>query len=112
MSTWDESKYLRKMAKSWESVQNNQSWYISDVSKLKFRIKIEISVECGEGWITFDNSCYKFEPSPERKVTSLDGQSYCAQTFGVDLMVPNSRDEAVFIGSYLNSLQVTGHFFL
>ena len=65
-----------------------------------------ISVQCGEGWITFDNSCYKYESSPDMIATLQDGQDFCSKTSGGHLMVPNSVEEAAFIGSYLSSLQV------
>ena len=40
------------------------------------------------------------------QVTFYDGQSYCGQKYGVDLMVPNTKEEAAFVGQYLSSLQV------
>ena len=70
-----------------------------------------ILVECGEGWTTFDNSCYKLEASPQMKVTAYDGRGYCTSTYGADLMVPNSKDEAVFIGTYISSFQVIKYSF-
>ena len=64
------------------------------------------SVECGEDWLTFDNSCYKVEPGAEMQVSFSDGQNYCAQAFNADLMVPNFAEEAAFIGSYLKAVEV------
>jgi len=40
-------------------------------------------------------------------MTPPDGRSYCAQTYGAQMMVPNSVDEARFIGKYLSTLRVT-----
>jgi len=38
-------------------------------------------------------------------MTLDDGENFCAQTYDAHLMVPNSRDEAVYIGNYLASLK-------
>jgi len=68
---------------------------------------ILISVECGEGWISFDNSCYKYDAGQNLVVSPRDGNSYCSATHpDSHLFVPNSRDESAFIGNYLKSLQV------
>jgi hypothetical protein len=44
--------------------------------------------------------------SPSLYMTPQDGQAYCDQTYGAQMMVPNSRDEAAFIGNFLATLQV------
>jgi hypothetical protein len=63
-------------------------------------------VTCGEGWISFDNSCYKFDPTPGVMAIPPVGQAYCQNTYEGHLMVPNSKDEAAFIGNYLTGLMV------
>ena len=63
--------------------------------------------ECGEGWISFDNSCYKLEPNPVMSTTPGDGQQYCSQQYGGHLFVPNSAEESAFIGNYIESVQVS-----
>ena len=68
-------------------------------------------VTCGEGWVTFDNSCYKFDPTPGVMAIPSVGQTYCENSFEGHLMVPNSKDEAAFIGNYLTGLMVNCHLF-
>jgi hypothetical protein len=33
-------------------------------------------VECGDGWVSFDNACYKLETSMNAVVTPTDGNGY------------------------------------
>ena len=69
--------------------------------------KCPFLVECGDGWTSFDNSCYKLEPGHNRMVTSSDGQNFCSQSYpGSHLFVPNSKDESAFVGGYVGSMQV------
>jgi hypothetical protein len=65
-----------------------------------------LTVDCGEDWITFDNSCYKLDLNPNQFMTQTDGQAFCQQTYGADLVVPDSKEEATFLGSYLSSVKV------
>ena len=78
----------------------------SSKSTLPVLTFVLFQVECGEDWVTFDNSCYKLESNPGQFMTQSDGQTFCAQTYGADLMVPDSKEEAIFIGNYLTSIQV------
>lgn len=39
-------------------------------------------------------------------MTSQDGRQYCAQAYGAELMVPNSKEESLFIGGFLTTLKV------
>ena len=48
--------------------------------------------------------------SPAMYMTPQDGRSYCAQTYGAQMMVPNSMDEALFIGKYLSTLRVNKNY--
>jgi len=74
---------------------------------LCYQWPLNISVECGEGWISFDNSCYKYESSQNMVVSPRDGNLFCSTTYpDSQLFVPNSRDESAFIGNYLTSLKV------
>lgn len=67
-----------------------------------------ITDKCSEGWVGWDNSCYKH--NPDQLVDLKSGLDYCYSE-EASLFVPNSRDEAMFMAGYLdgkmkaNSLQ-------
>jgi hypothetical protein len=50
---------------------------------------------------------YWFDSSPGKYMTPEDGRQFCAQAYESELMVPNSRDEAAFIGGFLATLRVS-----
>jgi len=69
-----------------------------------FHLTIFSIVNCGDGWFSFDNSCYKLETSPLYATSPYEGQSYCSKTYGANLVVPNSVEEATFLGQYLTGI--------
>jgi hypothetical protein len=75
------------------------------IIKNKFQ-KNFILVECSEGWLTLDNACYKHESTPGLEMTPSEGMAFCAANYESQLMVPNSKQEAQFIGNYLATLKV------
>jgi len=62
-------------------------------------------VECDEGWLTHDNSCYKHKFNSET-FKPENGQAYCALAYNAHLLVPNSKQESSFIAKYLRALKV------
>ena len=62
--------------------------------------------QCGNGWMSWDNSCYKHGDSPTSVSTLSSGIDYCATKYDAEVFVPNSIDEAKFIGKYLSGTQV------
>ena len=65
-----------------------------------------ISVKCGEGWITWDNSCYRQERSDTGLMDLEKANSFCGATHKAGVFVPNSKDESEFISMYLTGLLV------
>ena len=64
--------------------------------------KTQISDKCPEGWLTWDNSCYKLETNTALVgINQDDGMRHCRNAYNGFLTVPNSVDEAEFLGSYL-----------
>ena len=62
--------------------------------------------QCGNGWLAWDNSCYKHGDSPTSISTFSAGIDYCATKYDAEVFVPNSIDEAKFIGKYLSGTKV------
>ena len=80
--------------------------YLQCIKPYAKKIIIVYTVQCGEGWMAFDNSCYKHETQLNMRLTCTDGRDYCEQTYGAELFVPNSLEEAQFIADYLTGVKV------
>lgn len=66
--------------------------------------------KCPEGWLTWDNSCYRLETSSAMiGVTQDQGRSHCMNAYNGLLAIPNSKDEAAFLGAYLNGITVSNN---
>ena len=63
-------------------------------------------VKCGDGWLSWDNSCYRQGTSTDSRWRIEDGIDYCAKEYEAEVFVPNSKDEAEFIGRYLKGSMV------
>ena len=63
--------------------------------------------KCPEGWLTWDNSCYKLETSVDLRVDQETGMKHCMNAYNGHLVVPNSWEEAVFLGDYLFGVSVS-----
>ncbi len=95
--------------------------------KIKSYLKTKsfISVNCDEGWLTYDNSCYKHKLGSATTTTTItttmttttttttttmmkpsDGQTRCINDLDSNLFVPNSRLETIFIAAYLSAVKV------
>ena len=60
---------------------------------------------CSDDWLTFDNSCYKFEKNLD--LNQNQGLQHCSDKYNAHLAVINSREEALFLGSSLDALTVS-----
>ena len=80
------------------------NWHTSDCTE-QLSFICEVQLECPEGWVIFENSCYKLE---KQKASDVPGAaSYCMGEYNSDLMVPNTNEEALFLTDYLTSLSVS-----
>ena len=59
---------------------------------------------CSFGWLTFDNSCYKYEKTLDLNLDQ--GMEHCMNEYNGHMAVLNSKEEAEFLGSYQNDLLV------
>ena len=58
-------------------------------------------MKCPQGWVSFEDSCYKLEKS---KTESISGaQAQCMLNHDSDIFVPNSKSEAEFISNFIGS---------
>ena len=79
-------------------------WHTSDCTE-SLPFICEAVLECSEGWVSFENSCYKLE---KQKASDVPGAaSHCMGNYDSDLMVPNTNEEALFLTDYLTSLSVS-----
>ena len=80
------------------------NWHTSDCTE-PLSFICEVQLECPEGWVIFENSCYKLE---KQKASDVPGAvSHCMGEYNSDLMVPNTNEEALFLTDYLTSLSVS-----
>ena len=74
---------------------------------LNYKYNWQITLDqCGNGWLAWDNSCYKHGDSLTSISTFSTGIDYCATKYDAEVFVPNSLDEAKFIGKYLSGTKV------
>ena len=59
---------------------------------------------CSENWVSFDTSCYTLMIGTDAAMSTSDGDDFCVGNLDAKLFVPNSKDESLFIGNYLASL--------
>ena len=64
-------------------------------------------VKCPEGWQTLDNSCYKLETSVDLKIGQDQGMEHCRNKYNGYMAVINSKEEAVFLTSFLSGVTVS-----
>jgi len=79
---------------------NNEVWIRLNIGLLA------VSDNCPEGWVSWDNSCYKLETDDNLRFSEDNAREHCKKTYNSHLMVPNSREESVFIDGYLKGMQV------
>ena len=66
--------------------------------------------KCPEGWITYENSCYKLETSSNLKNLDQEGGlRHCKNTYNGILSVMNSREEADYLSNYVYGVSVSHH---
>ena len=75
-------------------------------SDTKYFIRYQTLVHCGEGWSSWDNSCYQLGTSINTMLSVDAGIDFCAEQYDAEVFVPNSKDEAEFIGRYLQGKKV------
>ena len=51
--------------------------------------------------MTFDNSCYKLETTEDLKIDQDEGMEHCKNKYNGHMAVINSKEEAIFLTSYL-----------
>jgi hypothetical protein len=81
------------------------AWQATDCSDSKHYI-CQIEFKCPQGWISFDNSCYKLETTKILQRNVIDGDEYCDNTYQALLAIPNSMDEAVYLGEHIKAVGV------
>ena len=58
-------------------------------------------MKCPQGWVSYEDSCYKLE---QTKTESIAGsQAQCMLNYDSDIFVPNTKSEAKFISDFIGS---------
>ncbi|TRY71799.1 hypothetical protein TCAL_10551, partial [Tigriopus californicus] len=70
--------------------------------ELPFLCKWEF--KCPQGWMAFDDACYKLERSLAMREAPEAAHEYCANIYGASGLVVNSIPEATFLRSFLTEI--------
>mgnify|MGYP002054472608 FL=1 len=60
--------------------------------------------KCPEGWVSFEDSCYKLETTSQ--LQQENSARHCKNQYNGILSVMNSREEAIHVSNYIKGVSV------
>ncbi len=96
----------KKCAKICSSTDCDYTWRVTDCTDSLKYICMQ-NFKCPLGWVGWDNSCYKLETTAIEDSKNYDALLHCDSRHNALPFVPNSKDESLFMASYIKGFKVS-----